>query len=235
MRGKVATVSTVAAILAFPIAGCGGDDSTIQSIATTATTDATTSSVASDEFITAADARCAEANSAIANLSTDPAASTTSTQQQLAITKQTLSALRALGAPEDPDGSLADFYSAMQDQISVLKQQGQALAGGDTAAADALDTQLTQAQNDAETAASSFGLEECGQQGSSLSSGTSTTTTSPGAATPTTTTPVPAPVTPTPAPPATGGTGGTGGTGTGTPTPGGGGGGGSSGGISPSG
>ncbi len=231
MRGKVATVTTVAAILAIPIAGCGGGDSTIQSVSTTSTTDST-SAVATDEFITAADARCAEANAAIANLSTDAAASATTVQQQLAITKQTLTGLKALGAPEDPDGSLADFYAAMQDQISVLKQKQQALTSGDTASADALGTQLSQAQADAGTAATSFGMTECGQQGSSLPGGTSTSTTpSSGTVTPTTT-PAPAPVPPAPAPAPTGGTGGTGGT---PPSGGGGGGGGSSGGISPSG
>ena len=221
-----------AALLTVPVAGCGGDDSTIQSVSTTTPTETTSSTVATDEFITAADARCAEANAAIANLSTDAAASSTAIQQQLNITKQTLTGLKALGEPEDPDGSLADFYAAMEDQISVLKQQQSALTSGDSAAADALDTQLTQAQSDAETAATAFGLEECGQQGSSLPSGTSTsatpTTTS---VTPATTT-TPAPVTPAPAaPPATGGTGGTGG----TPPPPATGGGGNSGGISPSG
>lgn len=230
MRGKVATVTILAAMLAVPIAGCGGDDSTIQSVSTTTPTDTTSSTVATDEFITAADARCAEANAAVANLSTDAAASATTIQQQLNITKQTLTGLKALGEPEDPDGSLADYYAAMEDQISVLKQQQSALTSGDTAAADALDTQLSQAESDAETAATAFGLEECGQQGSTLPSGTTTsaapTTTSVAPATTTT----PAPVTPAPTtPPATGGTGGTGG----SPTPPATGGGNNSGGIAP--
>ena len=237
MRGKVAIATSAAAILVLPIAGCGGDDSTIQSVSGATSTSSAPAAVATDEFITAADARCAEANAAIANLSTDAAASSTAVQQQLSITKQTLSGLKALGEPEDPDGSLADFYSAMQDQISTLKQQQAALASGDTAASESLGVDLDQAMSDAETAAGEFGLKECGQQGSSLPAGSSTTTTpSSGAVTPTTTTPVPAapatpatPVTP-PPPPATGGTG------TGTPPSGGGGsGGGSSGGISPTG
>ena len=222
-----------AALLTVPVAGCGGDDSTIQSVSTTTPTETTSSTVATDEFITAADARCAEANAAIANLSTDAAASSTAIQQQLNITKQTLTGLKALGEPEDPDGSLADFYAAMEDQISVLKQQQSALTSGDSAAADALDTQLTQAQSDAETAATAFGLEECGQQGSSLPSGLTSTSATPTttSVTPATTT-TPAPVTPAPAaPPATGGTGGTGG----TPPPPATGGSGNSGGISPSG
>ena len=239
MRGKVAIATSAAAILVFPIAGCGGDDSTIQSVSSPTTTDSAPAAVATDEFITAADARCAEANAAIANLSTDTAASSTTVQQQLSITKGTLSGLKALGEPEDPDGSLADYYAAMQDQIATLKQQESALASGDTAAYESLGVDLDQAMSDAESAAGEFGLEECGQQGSSQPSGSPTTTTpSSGAVTPTTTTPVPAapatPATPVTPPPATGGTGGTG-TGTPPPSGGGGSGGGSSGGISPTG
>ena len=134
MRGKVAIATSAAAILVLPIAGCGGDDSTIQSVSGATSTSSAPAAVATDEFITAADARCAEANAAIANLSTDAAASSTTVQQQLSITKQTLIGLKALGEPEDPDGSLADFYSAMEDQISTLKQQqdgpGQRRYGG---------------------------------------------------------------------------------------------------------
>ena len=64
-------MATALVLSGITIAGCGGDDSTIQSVSTTSTT--STAAVSTEEFITAADARCAEANSAIANLSTDAA------------------------------------------------------------------------------------------------------------------------------------------------------------------
>ena len=227
-------MATALVLSGITIAGCGGDDSTIQSVSTTSTT--STAAVSTEEFITAADARCAEANSAIANLSTDAAATAATVEQQLDITEQTLNGLQALGDPEDPDGSLADFYSAMEDQISTLEEQQQALTSGDSATYDSLEVQLEQAQSEAETAGATFGFEECGQQGSSLPSDSTTSTTpSGGTVTPTTTVPAPATTTPAPAPapapapvtPPTGGTGGTPGTG------GSGGGGGNSGGISP--
>lgn len=233
MRGKPATLgaAAIAAFAAFG-AGCGGDDATTSSVTSTPTT---TSAVATDEFITAADARCAEANAAIANLNADDAAGL---EQQQSITEQTLKGLKALGSPADPDGSLKDYYDAVEEQISVLGQQQSALASGDSATSDSLQVQLEQAQSDARTAAESFGFEECGQEGTAIGSATTTApapsgtgvTTTPAPAAPTTT-PVPAPAppaTPPPAPPSGGtGAGGTGGTG------GGGTGGGSSGGISP--
>jgi trimeric autotransporter adhesin len=234
MRARSALTAAAVSFAALGIVACGGDDSTIQSISTTAA-ETTSTSVTTDEFITAADARCAEANAAIANLSSGTAPSTTSVDQQLSITKETLSYLKGLGSPEDPDGSLADFYSALGDQVSVLKQQEQALTSGDTAAADALDTQLGQAESDAADAASAFCFEDCGQDGSSLPGDSTGVTTTPGtsAGTPAPTTTPSAPVTPapvTPAPP-TGGTGG--GTGTGGTGGTGGGGGSNSGGIAP--
>ncbi len=235
MRGKTAiAIATAAGSLALWGAGCGGNDATTSTVTSSSST--TTTAVATDEFITAADARCAEANAAIANLVADGSASSTVIQQQIDITKQTLKGLKSLGTPEDPDGSLNDFYDAVKQEISVLGQQQSALASGDSAAADTLGVQLDQAESDAQTAAVSFGFEECGQQGSALSADSSTTgSPSDGATTtaPVTPTTTPAPVTPAPVTPApSGGTsGGTSSGGTG----GGSGGSGNSGGISPGG
>jgi hypothetical protein len=235
MRGKTATLAALAAGTIWA-AGCGGDDSTTSTVTSSSTT--STTAVSTEEFITAADARCAEANAAIANLTSDGSGSSTSIQQQADITKQTLTGLKSLGSPDDPDGSLADYYSAVKEQVSLLGQQETALASGDSAGAEALTTQLDQAQTDAQTAAEAFGFEECGQTGTTISTDT---TTAPSSDAPATTTPAPATTTPpatTPAPvtpaPSTGGTsggtssggtsGGTGGTSGGS--------GGSSGGIS---
>ena len=239
MRGKTAIVAALAAgSLAFWAAGCGGGDATTSSV-TSSTSTATTAAVSTEEFITAADARCAEANAAIANLASDGSESATTIQQQLDITEQTVKGLKSLGTPDDPDGSLADYYDAVKTEISVLGQQQDALASGDSAAADTLSVQLDQAQSDAQTAADSFGFKDCGQQGTAVSSDTSTGTPSDSAATTTpatptsTTTPAPAPA-PTPVAPAPGGTSGggtsSGGTSGGTSS-----GGSPSGGISPSG
>ena len=231
MRGKTATLAALISGAAATIgaAGCGGDDATTSSITSSTTS---TAAVSTEEFITAADARCAEANAAIANLTADGSGSSTAIQQQADITKQTLTGLKSLGSPDDPDGSLADYYDAVEEQVSILGQQEDALVSGDSAGAEALTTQLDQAETDAQTAAESFGFEECGQTGTALSTGSSTTTTPSDA--PVTTTPAPTTTTPpattpapvTPAPPTGGTSGGTGGTSGGT-------GGGSSGGISP--
>jgi hypothetical protein len=211
------------------LAGCGNDDPIEPVSASTSSTEAGT--LSQQEFITSADARCAESNAALANLSTDSSAASSTVSQERSITQGLLTSLQGIGDAEDPDGSLADYYTALKKEVSILKQQEDAIASGDTAGADALDSDLATAKSDASSAADQYGFKECGQEGTALpESGTTTssaapTTTSAAPATttaaPTTTTPVtPAPVTPA-TPPATGGTssGGTspstGGTGTG--------------------
>ncbi|HWO48599.1 MAG TPA: hypothetical protein VNM42_01945, partial [Solirubrobacterales bacterium] len=129
MRGMTARLAVAAiGVIAIWSAGCGGDDATTSSVTSSTTTGA--GGVSKDEFITAADARCAEANAAIANLTSDGSGSSTALQQQEDITKQTLKGLQALGKPDDPDGSLSDYYAAVKEQISVLGQQQSALASG---------------------------------------------------------------------------------------------------------
>lgn len=240
MRGRVArpAIAAIAATAMLAVAGCGDDDPTTSTVSSADPT--TGGAVSTEEFITAADARCAEANAAIANLGTGETESSTTVEQELDITKQTLKGLKSLGSPDDPDGSLADYYAAVKQEVSLLAQQQSALATGDTVTAQAVAAELDQARGDARTAAESFGFEECGQEGTPIDPGdattpapvTPTTTTAP--VTPTTTTPVTPTTTAPVVPPPSGGTSGGTGTGGGTGTDGGGSGG-SSGGISPGG
>lgn len=233
-----AAISAATLACAFTLAACGDDDAPIEDV--TSETAATTTSggvIAQDDFIASADIRCAEANAAIANLSDD----STAIEQEHDITEGLLGDLQAIGDAEDPAGSLADYYAALEDQIRILDQQATATSEGDTTTVASLEAELDAAKSEASTAAGEYGFEDCGGTGTTLSDDDETTTTEPGATTtepvpvtPTPTTPTPPPVTPTPVDP--GGTGG-GTPVTPTPTPpsdsGGGGGSGGSGGIGP--
>ena len=245
MRKVPALAAKVALALASAalIVGCGGDDAPIEPVSTSSTTEST-GSIGKDEFITSADARCSESNAAIANLDD---ASSTAVEQELEITQGLLDGLRGLGDPEDPDGSLNDFYTALGDEIRTLKQQQTAVEEGDSTTVSSLETDLDSAKSDAAAAGSSYGFDECGGSGTTLPDDTTGGTTVDPGATTTPATPVPVPTTPAPpaVPPAPAPPVDPGGTGGGTPTPdvpsaptppdtgGGGGGGGGSGGISP--
>ncbi len=209
MRGKAATfLATGAAIAA--LGGCGGSDAPIQSISTT--TDSTgAAGVSKEAFISSADSRCAEANSAIGNLSATADAST-AVSQRLAITQEVLTGIKSLGTPaDDSSGDLAAFLKGLKSQIVVLQQQQTALAGGDTSASDALAAQLDQAEGETRDAASSYGFDACGRPPSATTapSGGATTTGADPVPTATTSTAPVAPVDPAaePAPAPSGGTG----------------------------
>lgn len=242
----------VAGAVIVPIAGCGGDDAPIEPV-TTEATGSDSSEVDAEEFIASADSRCAEANAAIASLSSEASTSTLATAQQREIIRELLDGLRSLGSPPDPSGALDRFYSALEDEASVLGREEQAAEGGDSAGLASLGSELERAQEDARDAGEEFGFDECGRQGTSVAGGgdpstvpapassttpapttpVTPTTTAPAAPAPVEPAPVPAPEpAPVPAPP----TGGTGAGATGGGTAGGGSGGSSgdsSGGVSP--
>jgi len=196
------TFAVGAAVVAF--AGCGGDDEApVEPVGPTTSTDATASA---EEFISTADARCAEANSAIASLAGTAGTPELAASQEREITQGTLASINSLPQPEDPDGALAEFLDALKAQVATLKQQEQAAQSGDTASFDSLSGQLAQDKADTLAAAKQFGFEECGREGTAASTTPTTETPAPDTATSTTppaattTTVAPAPVEPAPAP-----------------------------------
>jgi hypothetical protein len=188
---------------ALALTACGDDDSPIEPISTTTTETTTTGgAISQEEFITAGDARCAEANVAIANLGDD----STAISQESAITEGLLGDLQDIGDGEDPDGSLANYYAALKDEVRILEQQTTATNEGDTTTVSSLELDLDAAKSEAATAASAYGFEECGGTEEALSDDIEenpsaetggVTTTTPVPVPPVTTTPVPV----TPAPP----------------------------------
>ena len=200
MRGKVAAFIATGALVAL-LGGCGGDDAPIETISTEAeTTDGTGTS--QDDFIVSADARCAEANAALAGLSDD--VSSTVAGQRLGIVEEVLAGVKGLGATDDPEGHLADYVKALKRQVSLLEEQQSAAASGDTSAYDALAAELDAAEAEAQAAGAAYGFEDCGKPPSASTGATTSpggATSDPSAAAPATTTPVPVvPVTPEPEP-----------------------------------
>jgi hypothetical protein len=177
-------------------------------------------------FIKQADQICAEANTAIDSLSSGSSTDQTfQVSQELDITRSELQSLQALTPPQENRATLNDFLTAVKNEVDALTRANTAVqGGGDTTSADA---ELATAKQNAESAATKYGMKDCGNAKSRHTepAGGGATTTVPPATTPapttvpTTTTPVTPTTTPAPAPapapaPPTGGTGGSsGGTG----------------------
>jgi hypothetical protein len=215
-------------LTAAVLTGCGDDGAQTSSISTVGT-ETTPTVLSSSDYIQQADQICAESNAAINAIV--PGATTgeqaASTTQQLEITRDELSSLQTLGAPE---GSSPDrFLNALGSVTSQLSRKRLALDRGDLAALPAIITALDGAEARAQAAAGDYGFKDCGDFGvpsGSVPPGGTTTAPSATTTTPPATTPVPAPPAPTPAPvpPSDGGAG---------TTPPGSGDGGSSGGVGP--
>jgi hypothetical protein len=230
------------------VSGCGSSSSTVSSGASGASGASGTSGstgLTKAAFIKQADQICAEANSAVDSLSagTSPDQSF-QVSQELDITRSELQSLQALTPPQEDRATLDDFLTAVKNEVDALSRANTAVqSGGDTSAAD---TELASAKQNAEAAATQYGMQDCGnaksrhtQQGGGVATTAVPTTTTPvPTTTPTATTPVTptttVPPAPAPAPPS-GGTGGAPSGGTGGSTGGGTGSGGTggSGGVTP--
>ena len=218
-------------IAAAALSACGGDDEAPVIPVETTPTGATGSELDQDEFVDEADSLCAEANTALASISTTGEAGT----QAAAIAEQSdiydglIDDLDALGPPPEDEATLDDYLDALASIVDSLDQQELAAERGESDQVESLAAEIGAAASDAQAAADDFGLRDCAEEGETASGATDTGSTdagstdtgaAPAPVTPTTpapTTPAPAPVpapepapAPTPAPPTDGGdTGGT--------------------------
>ena len=230
MWGRCSYLALAGAVVAVvAVSGCGSSSSTVTSSGASGASGASglggSTGLTKAAFIKQADQICAEANSAIDSLSAGTATDQTfQVSQELDITRSELQSLQALTPPQENRATLNDFLTAVKNEVDALSRANAAVqSGGDTSSADA---ELASAKQNAEAAATQYGMKECGKAKSrhtQAGSGATTTVPTtpapvPTTTTPTTTTPVtPTTTTPAPAPapaPPTGGTGGSsGGTG----------------------
>jgi len=193
----------------FTVSACGGDSSPeVPIVVPTQTTTASSSS--KEDFITQADAVCEEANAAISQFAA--AGQGLTEADQIADLRQgVVDELNALGPPEDDRQTLDQFLTAMEQTVEAGKKIALAQERGEDTAQ--FETELDTARSEAETAASAYGFEECGQPISSSGAATGSEAGDSGAVAPSAPA---APVAPAPAPPDSGTGGGTGDTGGGS-------------------
>jgi len=220
---------------ALAIAGCGGGDGGEETTSAPAVaTTPTTTALSKEELISQGDAICAEVNAALAAVSSNTASSESQVSQVADLYIGMVDSLQGLGTPDDTAG-YDEVMSAGDDLAQAESDAKLADERGDSAALSTAQTEATSATIAFQSAAQSYGFDDCGQGPGVSATSTSTAPSSGTATTPTTTTPTTpstTPATPAPAPaPNTGGAGG-GTAGTAPAAPSGGSGGGSTGGAS---
>jgi hypothetical protein len=210
-----AVVALVAGVSAgFALNACGGDDSPEVPISTP--TEATTAgeALSKSEYIDEADQRCQETNDSIGRF-VEQGEGYTGAGEIADLRQDLLDQLRELGPPEESRTTLNEFLTALENQVTA----GQKIALGIERNEDTsqFETELTEAQADAQSAAEQYGFKECGSPitatdtSGSAGTGTDTGAASGGTAAPAPAAPAPAPASPAPAPPSDSGGTGTGG------------------------
>src|SRR5947207_9408788 len=131
--GRCAYLSLGAAVGAIFLAGCGGSSSapvTGASGASGASGISGSSQLSKGEFIKQADAVCAEANTAIADLSggTTTGDEATQVSQELSIVRSELQSIQALQAPSEDQSTLKDFIAGLKNEVDALNKKNAAVA-----------------------------------------------------------------------------------------------------------
>jgi hypothetical protein len=147
------------ALAATALAACGGGGGVpITSFpAPTVTTQALTKT----DYITKADAICAEANAALGSLPASDAA--TLAGQQVDVYQNLVDQLDGLGVPTEDQTTLQQFLSAEKTILENQKSIQLAQQRGDTSGSSQFTSAISAAETEAKTAATSYGFQECGK------------------------------------------------------------------------
>jgi hypothetical protein len=166
VRHLVVPAAVVGAGIA--LSACGGDSSPETPIAVPTETQP---SQGKTEFVAQADSICAEANSSIEQFAAS-GQGVTEADQIAQLRQGVVDQIKQLNPPSDTN--LDAFLGAMADQVSAGQKIGLAAQRGEDTTE--FETELDNAKSQAETAAASYGFQECGQPISS--SGTSSSSSS---------------------------------------------------------
>jgi hypothetical protein len=148
-------------LAALAIAGCGGgSDSTTSAPVTTA---ATTTALTKEELISRGDSICAEVNAAVGTVGSSSSEGTSQVGQVADLYIGMIESLKGLGAPEDATG-YSEFIATGEELSQAESEAKLADERGDTAALSAAETSSTSALASFQSAASSYGFEQCGQE-----------------------------------------------------------------------
>jgi hypothetical protein len=161
--GLAVVVGGIAAgALAFAGCGGGGDSSTTGASGASGTAGATP--LSQDEFVSQANAACADANQQVEAL-TAPAASDPIESlepflaKEIAIGSELLAKLSAITPPEDLQSDYDQYLATGKSQIATAQDAADAAKSGDTAAVQAAVKKLD--SNSDDQVAKALGLTEC--------------------------------------------------------------------------
>lgn len=162
-----------AAVIVLVLPGCGGDDGDDTTVAAPAeTTEAT--ALSKEELIAQGDGICAEVNAAVGTVGSTSANAEDQASQVAGLYGGMVERLKDLGAPSDDSAGYAEFIAAADAlaqaeenvELASEREDAEALTGAETEASSALTS--------FQSAATTFGLEECAEAPAAPAPGGST-------------------------------------------------------------
>jgi len=159
---RLVLYALVVAVALLALAGCdggGGDESTAAPVETTEETTALTKA----ELISQGDGICAEVNAAVGTVGSTSSEAGGEAAQVAGLYDGMVERLDDLGAPSDDSAGYAEFIAAAESlaqaednvKLASEREEGEALAEAETEASAALDS--------FQSAATSFGFEDCAE------------------------------------------------------------------------
>jgi uncharacterized membrane protein YgcG len=148
-------------LAALAIAGCGGgSDSTASAPVTTA---ATTTALTKEELIARGDSICAEVNAAVGTVGLSSGEGTSQVGQVADLYIGMIESLKGLGVPDDAAG-YSEFIATGEELSQAESEAKLADERGDSTALGEAETKSTSALASFQSAAASYGFEDCGQE-----------------------------------------------------------------------
>jgi uncharacterized membrane protein YgcG len=165
---RLSFYSGALALATLAIAGCGGGDDD-ETAAPAAPPVETTSALSKEELVAQGDAICAEVNAAVGTLASSDAAGAAT--QAADLYSGMVERLKELGAPSDDNGGYPEFIAAAEGLAQAESDVQLAAERGEDAALVSAETEASSALASFQSAAGSYGFEQCGEGPSAPVSG----------------------------------------------------------------
>lgn len=155
----------------FAIAGCGGGDDGDDTTAPVAPPVETTAALSKEELVAQGDAICAEVNAAVGTLASSEAAG--GVTQAAELYRGMAERLVDLGSPSDDAAGYSEFSAAAEGLAQAESDVQLAAERGEDAALVTAETEASSALASFQSAATSYGFDQCGEGPSAPVSGSS--------------------------------------------------------------